>query len=417
MTARLLLFSSLLGALAITLTSCSGHFQDVPTSPPPVRSAEFAALMSHTARAPWVDGNQVTTLENGNGYFPPMLEAIRKARKTITFETFVYKQGRVGRDFSVAFAEAARRGVKVHVLLDSNGSRWVDKNDIAAMKSEGVEFHLYRRFNPLKPLAYNYRTHRKIMVVDGEVAYTGGAGYTDVWIGDAQSEKYWRDTQYEIRGPVVRQLQAGFMENWREVTGESHAGPAYFPPLKPVGRMNSHFSLGAPEDRGDTLGSSFLLAINAAQESILLEHAYFIPHRDLLDALLRALGRGVRVEIIVCGEHTDFAVCRLAQRPALLKLHRAGAVVWEYATTMMHGKLLVVDDYFSAVGSANFDDRSFFLNDEANLHVLDTKFAQDQRAMFERDKKQCDLLNKEHLRFRLHQLPLQLGALAIKSQL
>ncbi len=417
MTARPLFFNSLLGALAIVLNSCSGQFQEVPTSPAEVRSAEFAALMSHTARASWIGGNHVTTLENGNGYFPPMLEAIQNAKKTITFETFVYKQGRVGREFSVAFAEAARRGVKVHLLLDANGSRWVDKNDIALMKSEGVEFHLYRQFNLLKPGAYNYRTHRKIMVVDGSVAYTGGAGYTDVWIGNAHTHKHWRDTQYEIRGPVVRQLQEGFMENWKEVTGQSLTGPTYFPPLKPVGHMNAQFSLGAPEDRGDTLGSSFLLAINAARKSILIEHAYFIPHRDLLDALLRALERGVRVEIIVCGEHTDFAVCRLAQRPALLKLHRAGAEISEYATTMMHGKLLVVDDYFSAVGSANFDDRSFFLNDEANLHLLDTKFAQDQRAMFERDKKQSVRLTKDNLRLRLHQLPLQLGAQAIKSQL
>lgn len=411
------LLALLLGSIVTLLSSCSGRFQEVPLSPPGVRSAEFATLMTQVAQAPWVDRNHVTTLENGNGYFPPMLEAIARAKKTITFETFVYKQGRVGREFSVAFAQAARRGVKVHVILDANGSRWVDKNDIAMMEAEGVEFFLFRSFNPLKLGRYNNRTHRKTMVVDGTLAYTGGAGYTDLWIGDAQNQYQWRDTQYEIRGPVVRQFQEGFLENWKEVSGKTLHGPDYFPPLPAVGRMISHFSLGAPEDRGDTLGSSFLLAINAAQQSILIEHAYFIPHRDLVNALLRARQRGVHVEIIVCGEHTDFEICRIAQRPSLLQLHRAGCQIWEYSPTMMHGKLLVVDDYFSAVGSANFDDRSFFINDEANLHVLDAPFAREQREMFERDRKCCKLLTSKDLRFRLHQLPVQLGAQTIKGQL
>ena len=404
-------------AIAVALTACTGKFQAVPTSPPAVRTPEFATLMTKVALAPWRGGNSVRTLENGNGYFPPMLSAIRNARKTITFETFVYKRGRVGREFSVAFAEAARRGVKVHVLLDANGSRWVDKDDIALMKAEGVEFFLFRPLRLFKLARYNYRTHRKIMVVDGTLAYTGGAGYTDVWVGNAQSPYNWRDTQYEIRGPVVRQLQEGFTMNWKEVSGHTLRGPDYFPPLSSAGNQLAHFSIGDPDTRGDTLGSSFLLAINAARKSILIEHAYFIPHRHLVDALMRARQRGVHIEIIICGEHTDFKVCRIAQRPALLELTRAAAEIWEYTPTMMHGKLIVVDDHLSIVGSANFDDRSFFLNDEANLHVLSASFAHDQRQMFERDRKHCKLLTTDDLKFHLYQLPLHLGAQAIKGQL
>ena len=405
-----------LGSAVLLLASCSS-FQDVPRSPPEVHSTDFQELLAQTARAGWLPGNRITTLVNGDAFFPPMLEAIRSARKTITFETFVYKAGRIGRQFSVAFAEAARRGVEVHVLLDANGSRGADPSDIAMMKETGVHLHLYRPFNALHPLAYNHRTHRKIMVVDGHLAYTGGAGYTDIWIGNAQSSNHWRDTQYEIRGPVVRQLQQGFMENWLEVTGKPLTGPAYFPPLSRAGPSNAQFSLGSPDRRGDTLGSSILLSINAARKSILIAHGYFIPNRELVEALLRARHRGVRIEIIVCGEHTDFPICRLAQRPALRKLHRAGVRIWEYTTTMMHGKLLVVDDHLSVVGSANFDDRSFFINDEANLHVLDPRFAREQAIMFEHDKQHCRPLTDPDLRLRPDQLPAQLATSAIRSQL
>ena len=230
MTVRLRALTLLfVGSLA--LVSC-GQFQDVPTSPPGVRTHEFATLMTETARAPWVEGNHIRTLENGDDYFPAMLDAIRGARKSVTFETFVYKQSSIGRKFSTAFTQAARRGVKVHILLDANGSRWVDERDVASMKEAGVEFHLFRPLHPLRLHRYNARTHRKILVVDGSLAYTGGAGYSDLWLGDAQTPQNWRDTQYEIRGPVVRQIQEGFNENWQEVTGHSLRGTDYFPPLR-----------------------------------------------------------------------------------------------------------------------------------------------------------------------------------------
>lgn len=402
---------------ALVISSCAGRFQDVPANPPPVTTSEFAALLSTTARAPWTKRNRIKTFENGDGYFPPMLEAIEAAEKTITFETFVFKQGVVGRRFSLAFAAAARRGVEVRIVLDANGSRWVNEDDVATMRRAGVELHFYRPFRPLAPQRYNARTHRKTMVVDGRIAYTGGAGYTDLWTGDAHSPQHWRDTQYEIRGPVVRQIQEGFNENWQEVAGYSVAGPRYFPSLSPVGDTIAHFSLGSPGRRADTLGSSLLLAINAAQQSILIEHAYFIPHADLLDALVRARRQGVSIDIIVCGEHTDFPVCRIAQRPALRELRRAGVRIWEYHSTMLHGKLVVIDDYLAVVGSANFDDRSFFINDEANLHVLSHSFAQDQRRMFERDLRQSILLAPADLRLPFHELPAHLGAQLIKSQL
>lgn len=407
---------ALLGALLLLLNSC-GRFQDLPDHPAPVDSTQFAELLSRTAKAPWTEGNAIRTLVNGDEFFPAMLHAIRNARSSVTFETFVFKQGAVGRDFTVALSNAASRGVRVHVILDSNGSQWVDEVDVGLLRSQGVELHFFRPFSILRPLAYNTRTHRKTLVIDGKIAFTGGAGFTDRWLGNAQSPRNWRDTQYEVRGPVVRQFQHSFNDNWNELTGETLSGPAYFPELPSVGSLTVHLSVGAPDERGDTIGSSYLLAIRAARKAIRIAHSYFIPHRILVDALLAARKRGVSVEIIICGDHTDFPLGQIAQRPALRKLAEAGAEILEYEPTMMHAKLVMVDDHFVSVGSANFDDRSFFINDEANLHVLDDSFALQHSRIFDEDKKHCRRLESEDLEIPFKKIPAHIGAQLLKSQL
>lgn len=405
-------------ALAAAFISCATRsHQPVPASPAPVDTSAFAVAMASVAKAPWTEGNRIVTLNNGDGYFPVMLEAIADAKRSITFETFVYKQGLAGHSFSTALAEAARKGVKVHVILDAFGARYINEGNLRKMRESGVQLHWYSPWVWSRPLRYNHRTHRKIMVVDGAVAYTGGAGFTDRWLGDAHSPDHWRDTQYEIRGPVVRQIQEAFNKNWKELTGEELSGPDYFPSLRHHGDKRAHFSLGAPLEQEDTMGSSFLLAIKAAREEIILEQSYFIPTRELMQSLLDALERGVKVEILVPGEHTDMPICRDASRGDLLRLHRAGALIWEYQPTMMHGKLLVVDRYFSAVGSANFDPRSFFYNDEANLNVLHRGFSHEQIGMFVRDKERCKLLTGDDLRLRPHRIPAEGWARLVRGQL
>lgn len=406
---------TLLGVLLL-LTSC-GRFQDLPAHPPAVSTPQFAGILADTGKAPWTHGNSVRTLVNGDEFFPVMLTAIEQARQTITLETFVFKRGNVGRKFTTALANAATRGVRVHMILDSNGSQWVDEVDVEFLRSKGVELYFFRPFSMFRPLAYNTRTHRKTLVIDGRLAFTGGAGFTDRWLGNAQSPRHWRDTQYEIRGPVVHQFQESFNENWEELTGETLNGPEYFPRLSARGSITAHLSVGAPDERGDTLGSSYLLAIRAAQKSIRIAHSYFIPHRKLVDALLAARERSVSVEIIICGDHTDFPLGQIAQRPALQKLAEAGAEILEYQPTMMHAKMFMVDDHFVAVGSANIDDRSFFINDEANLHVLDDNFARRHSQIFDEDKEHCRRLEPEDLEIPFSKIPAYIGAQILKSQL
>ena len=248
---------------------------------------------------------------------------------------------------------------------------------------------MYRPFSYLRMSYSNNRDHRKILVVDGEIGYTGGAGYADSWNGKIEDAHCWRDTQYALRGPAVAELQRAFFENWLELTGEKLSGEEYLPQVVSAGKVNVQVTVGSPMERGDTLGSSYLLAIDAAKESILIEHAYFTPNKELRDAMLRGRKRGVEIEVILPGEHIDAPLVRSASKIYWPELMRAGVKIYEFQPSMMHGKLIVVDDYLSIIGSGNFDDRTFFINDEVNVHVLDVGFAREQRRMFERDRKRC----------------------------
>ncbi|NNC89331.1 MAG: phosphatidylserine/phosphatidylglycerophosphate/cardiolipin synthase family protein [Akkermansiaceae bacterium] len=398
----------------VLLASCAPQrFQPVPASPPPVTTKEFATAMAHVGRAPWTDGNHTVTLENGNGFYAPMLEAIQGARRSITFETFVYKHGTPVFHFTRALAERARAGVKVHMILDGYGARQFSEEQRRLLRDSGAEFYFYRPITWRRPAWSNRRTHRKLLIVDGRVAFTGGANYSEVWMGDGDRPSRWRDTQYEVTGPVVRHFQDIFNDNWREMTGRTLTGPDYYPALAPTGSHRSQAVLGAPEQQGDTTGSAVLLAVNAARESIFIEHAYFLPPRPLVDALVRAAKRGVQIEVLVPGWHTDMPVQRPITRHDLARLHRAGVKLYQYLPTMMHGKLVVIDGHLSIIGSGNLDPRSFWINDENNLHVLSDAFAREQLAMFERDKARSRRLKGWDLVPRPHDLPFRIW----KSQL
>ncbi|MDA0768421.1 MAG: phosphatidylserine/phosphatidylglycerophosphate/cardiolipin synthase family protein, partial [Verrucomicrobia bacterium] len=382
-----------------------------------VTTPTFARDLAAASGAPWTGGNDIITLENGGLYYPPMLEAIKNARKSVTFETFAFMSSTPAYYFCLAMAERARAGVKVHVILDGVGSRNLGDTCKNILTEAGVELHYYRPYNLLRPRWSNNRTHRKILVVDGNLAYTGGAGFADGWMGHAHTPDHWRDTQYEIRGPAVAQLQHVFIDNWRELTGRQLSGPDYFPLLRPAGPMKAQLTLGAPLEKGDTIAQTYLLAIAAARHSLLIEHAYFIPFPALRKAVADAARRGVRVEIITPGPHIDVPLCRTAARLSYPDLLKAGARIWEFAPTMMHGKLIVIDDHLVIAGSANFDDRSLFLNDENNMHVLDRAFAQEQIAMFERDKARSVEITPADLRAHLFNLPSRAAAHLLSPQL
>jgi cardiolipin synthase len=332
-------------------------------------------------------GNRVETLINGDRIFPSMLEAIRSAKRTITFETYIYWSGDVGKAFADALSERARAGVKVHILLDWIGSQKMDEKLLKEMADAGAEIHKYHppRWYNLNRL--NNRTHRKILVIDGRVGFTGGVGIADEWSGDAQDENHWRDTHYRVEGPAVAQMQSAFVDNWTKVSGVVLHGAAYFPPVEPAGGQDAQMFMSSIEGGSESMHLMYLLSIACARRSIDLSMAYFVPDELATHALVAALRRGVRVRIIVPGKNSDVALVRSAGRSTWGPFLAGGAEIHEYQPTMYHSKVLVVDGLWVSVGSTNFDTRSFRLNDEANLNVLDADFARRQGADFEADLK------------------------------
>ena len=306
-------------------------------------------------------------------------------RKTITFETYIYWSGKIGEDFANALAERARAGVKVHVLIDWVGSSKIEERYLATMESAGVQI---RKFHP--PHWYhlsklNNRTHRKILVVDGTVGFTGGVGIATEWTGNAQDPQHWRDTHFKAEGPVVAQMQAVFGDNWTKATGEVLHGADYFPQLKEVGSAAGQMFSSSPSGGSESMQLMYLLMLNAAVKTIDLSAAYFVPDELTRDTIVAAIRRGVRVRIITPGPFTDTETVRRASRALWGDLLQAGAEIYEYQPTMYHCKVLMVDGLLVSVGSTNFDDRSFRLNDEASLNIYDEAFARRQTEIFEDD--------------------------------
>lgn len=334
-----------------------------------------------------VPGNVVTDLENGDEIFPAMLAAIRGAKRTITFETYIYWSGEIGDKFADALAERARAGVKVHVMLDWAGSIKMEDDLLQRMRGAGVDIQQYRPLKWYNVGRLNNRTHRKLLVIDGTVAFTGGVGIADQWEGHAQDADHWRDLHFRIEGPVVAQVQAAFNDNWIKTTGVVLNGPDYFPAVAPAGAMDAHMFIASPAGGSESMHLMYLMAIAAAERSIDLEAAYFVPDELINKALQAARHRGVRVRVIVPGKHIDSETVRLASKAHWGELLLAGVEIHEYQPTMMHNKLLVVDGLLTSVGSTNFDVRSFRLNDEASLNVYDPGFAARMTQVFEADLK------------------------------
>lgn len=334
-----------------------------------------------------VGGNAVTELLNGDQIFPPMLAAIQGAKKSITFETYIYWSGDIGKQFADALSERARAGVRVHVLLDWVGSAKMDESYLTEMKEAGVQIEKFHKPHWYNLARLNNRTHRKLLVVDGQVGFTGGVGIAPQWMGNAQDPDHWRDSHYLVRGPVVAQMQATFLDNWLKVTGKVLHGALYFPPIAPAGAQKAQMFSSSPSSGSESMQLMYHLAITAAERSIDLSVAYFVPDELTQKHLMDALARGVRVRFITPGEHTDTETVKAASRATWGPLLQAGALIYEYQPTMYHCKVMIVDQLLVSVGSTNFDNRSFRLNDEANLNVYDAAFAKRQTEVFEDDLK------------------------------
>lgn len=379
---------------------------------------QFARTLSVLLGPPVLDGNSVQVLVNGDRIFAAMLDAIRQAEQTITFETYIYWSQTIGQEFARALSERAQAGVRVHVLLDWAGSAKMERRYLDEMKRAGVEIVRYHKPHWSHLPSLNNRTHRKVLVVDGRIGFTGGVGIADQWRGDARDPSQWRDTHFKVEGPVVAQMQSVFMDNWIKARGKVLHDSHYFPPLTPRGSMPAQMFGSSPSGGSENMQLMYLLAITSARDTLHLSNAYFVPDALTVQALVAAAERGVKIRIITPGEHIDAAIARRASRASWGKLLAAGIEIAEYAPTMFHCKALVVDGLFVSVGSTNFDVRSFRLNDEANLNVLDAAFAREQIAIFEADWQHARLVtHAEWLDRPWRERALEQLAALLKSQL
>lgn len=348
-------------------------------------SPEFRQSAGSLLGPNFVDGNNIVTLVNGDQIFPAMLKAIRTAQRSITFETYVFWDGEIGKQFTDGLVERARAGVKVNAILDAQGTQKMGLDNANKLRGAGVEVVKYHSIVWLDPRRYNNRSHRKLLIIDGKTAFVGGVGIADEWSGNADSPKHWRDNHYKVTGPVVAQLQGAFMTNWLKTRGTVLHGKDYFPALGSSGSTVAQAIRSSA--RNENLSTMYLLAIASARKSLRIENAYFLPDELIRTQLISAAKRGVKVEIIVPGKHIDQKLVRAASKRHWPDLIKAGIKIYEYQPTMLHVKLVVVDDVFVSVGSGNFDNRSIRLNDEANLDVLDRQFAAEQIRFFEMDKR------------------------------
>ena len=350
-----------------------------------VKDPQFRREMSVLLGPSIVGGNRIVDLQNGDEIFPAMLDAVRAAKKTITFETYIYWSGRIGDEFAAALAARSRAGVKVKVLIDWAGSIKMENALLERLTQAGVEVRKYRPLRWYNLSRLNNRTHRKLLVVDGTIGFTGGVGIADTWSGHAQDTEHWRDVHFKIEGPVVAQVQSAFNDNWIKTTGMVLNGEDYFPALTPAGDLEAHLFIASPAGGSESMHLMYLMSIAAAERSIDLDAAYFVPDALIIKALLAALQRNVRIRVVVPGKNTDSETVRLASKSRWGELLSGGAEIYEFEPTMMHTKMLIVDREMVSVGSTNFDVRSFRLNDEASLNIYDSKFAAHMLREFEAD--------------------------------
>lgn len=373
----------LTAVLAIFAVACAHLPPRMVLPSTPLTPAGLGAELEAYTSSPVVGGNRVDLLLNGEQIFPAMLEAVRSARRTITFAQYAYGQGPVANELALALAERCRAGVGVDVLLDGFGSLQIPREFVADLRRAGcwvVFFHSLDRLGVL-----DHRNHRRILVIDGRVGFTGGAGVGRKWTGDGRRGDHWRDTDVRVEGPVVAGLQRVFAEDWHEAVGDILAGPAYYPSDAPArGAVAGQVIASSPLAGRYETYAMFLLAIEAARRSIHITTPYFLPNPAITDALIRAVARGVRVVVLTPGP-IDYNIVRRLSRAGFGRLLQAGVEIHEYRPALLHAKTLTVDGVWATVGSANMDNRSFAINAELNLVVYDSDFAERLDRVFADD--------------------------------
>jgi cardiolipin synthase A/B len=338
-----------------------------------------------------VKGNDAVVLENGDGIFPAMLHDIAQAKSSVDLELYIFKPDEVGRMFADAMIAARQRGVQVRLLADAQGSKLGKLR--AELKAAGVICQDYR---PARTNAYfGRRTHRKLLIVDGKIGYTGGFCIDHRWLGNARTKEEWHDSAVRVTGPVVAQMQSIFGEDWTFTTGEVLAGEVFYPKLEATGSMLSQAMKSSKGDSSSLPKLLYFLAIEASRKSIHIQNPYFLPDEQIRAALIKAAQRGIDVEVMVPGHHMDVPPVRMASRHDFGPLLKGGIRIFEYQPTMIHSKTLVVDGLFSTIGSINVDARSMSTNAEESASFYDRSFADSMEAMFQRDLKLCNEITYE----------------------
>lgn len=336
-----------------------------------------------------IEGNRIDLLHNGDAIFPAMLKAIEQAQKTISFEAYIFWSDEIGNKFCDALCERAQSGVHVRVLLDGLGSGTkLDNSDVDRMRKAGCELEYYHPMRSWRLDKINRRTHRRLLVVDGKLGFTGSVGFAHFWQGNADAKEHWRDSQIRLEGPIVTQLQAAFQQHWIRVRPEALGGQENFPALAKAGEIRAQL---IPSTSPGTPASTPLVyasAISSAEKNIWIANSYFVPGDDLVKLLVEAVKRGVDVRLMVPGEINDVPATKASGRRVFGKLLEGGVHIFEYQPTMFHLKTMVVDGLFSMAGSSNFDSRSFQVNEELDLGVYDREFAGRMEKMFAEDLKQ-----------------------------
>jgi len=388
-----------------------------------VGEPSFVSTVAAHADAPLVAGNRIEILFNGDEIFPALLKAIHGAKASITYAQFLYKGGPIAHELAQALAERCRAQVQVKILIDAFGGDDMPADIPALWQKSGCEFRWFRPFRlsqlitPWELLNYDYRNHRRILVIDGKIGFTGGHGVSPAWTGDGRQRGHWRDTDARIEGPVVRQLQAAFVESWRETTGDLLGGDLYFPELEPQGNVHAQIVKSSPFSGGYETYLSLLLSITSAKKSIHITNPYVLPDERLEQALAQVAARGVHVIVLTPGR-IDWKLVHRASRRGLGALLRHGIQVYEYQPALLHAKTMVVDGVWAIIGTTNLDNRSFALNEEINLAVRDAGIAGQLERAFEEDLKHSRKLTYEEWKSRpWSEKILELFTLPIKDEL
>jgi cardiolipin synthase len=374
-----------------------------PVAPPrfgldhefPIDAPEFLSTMAGASGSPFLNGNTLQLLNNGDAFYPPMLAAIKGAEASITIEAYIYWAGDIGRVFAEALAERAKSGCPVKILLDAIGSSNIGSEILGVLEAGGCQVAWFNPIHWYTLGRFNNRTHRKSLIVDGRVAFTGGAGIADHWQGDARGPDEWRDIQIRLEGPAVVPLQTGFAHNWQQTTGELLSGDAYYPTIDGIGPLAVQTLLSSPETGASNVRTMYYLSIVCARKSIYIANPYFVPDPVAIETLIEAKRRGVDVRIMVSGIRNDNWLARHNSMRLVGRLLEADIEVQEFNRTMLHHKTMVVDRKWLTVGTTNFDNRSFAHNEESNVCVFDVGLAGQLHDIFLDDLEGAERLTIE----------------------